>query len=232
MESIIKPKIDSEPPKSLHKKEGGSTTLEQCGWCKFASGSHRHNYCIEGKCILKKSYSDKIQWDTKCSFKNASKADLEAIIESHKYTISENKGAIQRHKEYILEIKRMMPLAAIRPPLPSDRKAEHFNIDDPIAVFYDKENKWFFGQVKNGYRHQDGFVSFRLDELGPQTANDKTFPFKDGYSGMGMSVPHVMLKKEYDFFERHPRDYQVWCKKGYMNNYNGKQIQLAEIKPK
>ena len=40
---------DGEPPVEMRRKEGESTTFEQCGWCKHAMGSHRYSYCIEGR---------------------------------------------------------------------------------------------------------------------------------------------------------------------------------------
>jgi hypothetical protein len=217
-----------EPSIEYRSKLHGSTTLKQCGWCIYASGTHRYSYCIEGSCSLQKSYSKDIKWDNKCLFINASKSEIKAFIEHHEYDIKNHESSIERHKKYIIELQKIESEAPERPSLPDDRPHDHFNIDDHVAVW--QGDKWYFGEVRNGYRHQDGCVSFCLDGIGPQEANDKEFPFKEGFWGLGVSVPIILLKSEYDFFKDNQKEYDIWCEKAYSKSFNGKTLEPVEIK--
>lgn len=239
----------SEPPKELQNKKANSTKFKQCGWCKYAMGSHRYNYCIEGRCQLME-YDNTVTWETKCKFINVFDITIDRIIESKKYSIKDRENSIERLKDEIkvLEKIKEKSIKGI-PPLPNDRKADHFNIDDEVAVYFEKEidnkeyigainkngkiskfSKWYFGNVKDGYRHHDGCVSYRLNGIGPQTANDKVFPFEKGFWGSGYAIPTVMLKSEYDYFKKHKKHYKMWCKKAYDKKFNGEILKVAEIK--
>jgi hypothetical protein len=199
-------------------REKGSTTLNQCGWCEYAMGSHRYNYCIEGKCNLQKSYSPYVVWSDKCKLLDASISDINAIIKNHKYQIESCESSIKRYKKYIKVLNTIMSKAPTRPPLPDDRSHDHFKLGDEIALHMD--NEWHFGEVMPGYRHHDGCVSYRLENKGPQG--------KD-FWGCGVSVPIVMLKSEYDFFKINERSYEAWCEKAYSKKYNGNTLRHAPI---
>lgn len=105
------------------------------------------------------------------------------------------------------------------PPLPRNRKHNHFNIGDKVVVFYN--NLWYTGEVKNGYRHHDGCVSYKLDGIGPQNEGE--------YWGCGFGVPCVMLKSEYDWFRDNPDKYKIWRDKSCAERYNGEIIELPEV---
>ncbi len=106
------------------------------------------------------------------------------------------------------------------PPLPSNRKYNHFNIKDKIVVLHNNLNLWYTGEVKNGYRHHDGCVSYKLDGIGPQDGE---------YWGCGFGVPCVMLKSEYDWFVLNPDKYKIWRDKSCAENYNGEKIELPKV---
>ena len=218
-----------EPPEDLKEKEANSTTLEQCGWCEFAMGSHRYDYCIRGKCRLRRSYEDEIYWDTLCLFRDASQNEVQAFIKYQEYEIREAENGVRRRHGFIVDLEKLKADKPYRPALPSDRRHDHFNVGDEVAVATGEDRKWYFGEVKVGYRHHDGCVSFRLDGIGPQEANDETFPYKDGYIGGGIAVPSVMLKSEYDFFVEHPEGWNVWRNKVEAKKYNGEKITLPEL---
>lgn len=196
-------------------RERNSTTLKQCGWCEFASGMHRYNYCIEGKCHLDKSYSKDVHWDTPCKFSNASKYEIKSIIDSHKYEIDSCKGQIKSHENYIKKLLTLKKTAVKRPALPDDRETEHFKLGVGVAVYFD--DKWHFGKVVSGYRTYDGCVSYDLDD----------YPKKG--IGCGNAVPIVMLKSEYDWFKENPKEYLIWCDKAYKESYNGNKLDVAPI---
>ena len=216
-----------EPPVTMHDKASGSTTLLQCGWCEYASGTHRYNYCINGRCALLRDYGKEreVVWNDKCHLIDASQSELGSLVDYHIYKIDSYEASIKRHNKYIECLRELIPSSPLRPPLPSDRKHDHFNIDDEIYVYMDdmEVSGWFAGIVKNGYRHHDGCVSYRLYNVGPQ---------EKGFWGCGMSVPIVLLKYEYEFFQANPSEYAVWCAKAYDKDYNGKTIEVAPIEPK
>ena len=85
-------------------------------------------------------------------------------------------------------------------------------------LFY--EGKWTKGVVKEGYRHHDGCVSYKLENIGPQ---------EKGFWGCGMSVPTVLLESEYTWFIENPDSYKFWSSKAYNREYNGKTIPVAPI---
>ena len=203
----------NEPPENLRQREGGSTTLEQCGWCEYASGSHRFSYCISGKCRLGKSYDKDVKWDTPCRIATASKSDLEALVKNHEYTINNCDGQIKRQQETIAILQERMKDATDRPPLPSDRPHDHFNIDDRIRVFMDGE--WVSGEGRNGYRHHDGCVSYRLNGKGPQL---------EGFWGMGYAVPSVMLETTAIKLLESRQEASVWFEKACDKDFNGEKI--------
>ncbi len=224
-----------EPPERMINREQGSTNFKQCGWCEYAMGSHRHNYCISGSCQLQRSYDDDIKWDTLCLFVSTSQADIQALIGYKEYRIKGAEDSIQQYKKYIEILSKMKEEAPVRPPLPNDRKFGHFNIDDEVMVASaekdaeDNALRWYSGKVKDGYRHQDGCVSFCLNGIGPQEANDTEFPFKGGYWGTGICVPTIILKSEYDFFVDNPSEFEIWKEKVESEVYNGKSIELPPL---
>lgn len=215
-------KYENEPPLKDQDRESGSTTLKQCGWCEHASGSHRYNYCISGTCSLQKSYNRDVTWDKECVLKDASKSDIDSMISSHKYSIKSAEASIKSHIEHIETLINIHLSATERPSLPDDRKHDHFNIGEPIAMFY--EDKWVFGEVRNGYRHHDGCVSYMLNGIGPQDIDKGS-----GYWGVGVSVPIIMLKSEYDFFKENNTEYKKWCSIAYDKSFNGETIEVSEI---
>lgn len=107
--------------------------------------------------------------------------------------------------------------------LPSMRKYNHFNIDDEVAVFI--ENNWYFGKVKNGYRHHDGCVSYELENYGPKETDEN---FKS-FLSCGFMIPGIMLKSEYDYFQKNPEEYVEWISKSYNRKYNGNYLEIAII---
>lgn len=223
-----------EPPESMVGRKCGSTNFKQCGWCEHASGSHRYEYCISGKCQLQRSYDNEIKWDTQCLFTDASKSDIRALIDYKKRGIGNSRNSIKRNQNHIEILSELKKKADARPPLPGDRESEHFKIGKKVMVAIAEKKGdtrcWYEGEVKNGYRHQDGCVSFRLDDIGPQGANDTDFPFKDGYWGCGICVPTVMLKTEYIFFLNNLDAFAIWKRKVEVKDYNGDKIELPLLR--
>lgn len=208
----------NEPALERRNNAYGSTTLKQCGWCEYASGSHRYNYCISGRCSLDKSYNKEVNWKDSCKFLDASKADVDAIINNHKWQIESATGTILRHKEYTKILKRLKNGLPERPALPDDRKGSHFEIDAPVRVWL--EGNWVKGVVKYGYRHQDGRVSYKLEGRGPQEVE---------FWGQDISTPTILLESEWQFFANNPSEYKVWSEKAYDKKFNGLILNIAPI---
>ena len=196
--------LNNEPPVELRHKEKDSTTLKQCGWCKFTgSGSFRHSYMISGSCNLAHYagggvHSD-VKWDTPCIFTEASRADISAMIDGHQREIKSSEDSIQRHGEHIAELTVLQKNANDRPTLPQDRSHDHFDAGDPVVVFC--EGKWRSGTVEPGYRHHDGCVSYRMDGFGPQDS---------GFWGCGTSRPEALLAKEAEWFANNQDQFVIW----------------------
>lgn len=151
----------------LRNRKAGSTTLKQCGWCKYrGTGSYRHDCMIEGNCKLLPDYDEEndVRWDTPCVIINKGKEDIARYIKSHKYAIEDSKKEIKREQEIINNLRGFISKAKNIPPLPWNRGAEHFNVGDRIAAYDESSIAWRFGTVVYGYRHHDGCVSFHLDE--------------------------------------------------------------------
>lgn len=215
---------EGEPPESIRQKTAGSTTFVQCGWCKHAgSGSHRFNYMIHGYCDLVDSFRDQkeLKWDSKCLLQNVSKSEIGTMISHHKYTIENARSTIKNRKEYIIALRERAETAKYAPPLAEDRHADHFNTGDKIAIWMGeietkskkkiKINEWFAGEVKPGYRHHDGAVSYRIDNIGPQN---------DSFWGCGIYYAGVMLMSEYEWFAQNPKEFKEWIEKSKEKAYN------------
>ena len=190
--------------KDLHK-EYNSTTLKKCGWCKYMSGTHRYDYCIEGNCSILNECANNRRWNDECFFLTSSKNDVKSIIEKHQLNITNKRYEIKRSEEYI---NLLVSLKSVnRPPLPCNRKSDHFNIND--EVIYHCNNKWCNGVVCYGYRHHEGLVSC--------LSYNKTVIY-------GIGVPLIMLKTEYEFFLHNIKEYDIWCHTAYSKTYNGETL--------
>ena len=118
--------------------------------------------------------------------------------------------------------------------LPHNRSHDFFNIDDKIACYltFEKDHElynkgdegWFLGEVRLGYRHHDGCVSYRLNGVGPQDPErDKNgTPLDDdfkGYWGSGYSQPGVMKLEEFLYFKDHTDEYIEWFEMSKEHSY-------------
>ena len=196
-----------EPPMELRNNQPNSTTFESCGWCKHASGSHRYNYCISGNCQLQKQYDNEIKWDTKCILKNASKSQIFSLVKDKKRHIESCKESISRYEEHITMLIAFQTNAKYCPTLPEDRECNHFHLEDEIRVYVD--DCWYSGNVVNGYRSGDGCVSYEYFNNGLNSG------------GCGLSIPHILLRSEYEFFQKNKDAYENWCSIAYNKSFNG-----------
>jgi len=106
--------------------------------------------------------------------------------------------------------------------LPNERPFDYFNIGDKIFTYLtikDDPSKsgWYSGEVKQGYRHHDGCVSFRLDGIGPQ---DETEPDFQGFWGSGTQNPGILKLEEFIYFYEHSQEYVEWHQKAIESLYN------------
>lgn len=200
-----------EPPEELKYKERNSTTLKQCGWCEHASGTHRHDYCIDGECYL--IPDTKVYWSKDCVIKEALTHEIKSLVESHKQTIECAKRKIARY-ENLIEILGSFETIDC-PPLPKDRSFDHFSVGDLVMAFYPKEDIWEEGIVCEGRGHYDGCVSF--------TTVDAT-------RWCGVNQPTILLKEEFDFFRANPKVFEIWEKKSCHKPYNGDIIKFPPVR--
>ena len=197
-------------------RKRGDTTFKQCGWCQFrGGGSYRYDAMLSGGCTLLSEYSEhrERKWHSSCVIKTLGRADLRDIIRSKRSKIEGDQESIKARRSEIADIKKLIGEARDRPPLPSARCHDHFNIDDRVYVLF--EDKWNRGTVVSGYRHHDGCVSYVLDDYSASA----------GGWGCGFATPCVMLKKEYDYFLKRPLDFEEWLRNSD-REYNGKKLPL------
>lgn len=213
MENIF----DNEPPVEMREKAKGSTNMEQCGWCDNAWGSHRYGYCISGRCDLMKDCGDEIKWNTRCLLGNMSRNDIVALVDYHKREIKNSEQNIRNEKQHISDLKRIAKKRGYRPPLPFDRKHDHFKLNKRVVVYINEYGKWCFGDIREGYRTYDGCVSYKLDDIGPQVGE---------FWGCGACTPIVMLEGEYKWFKKHPDEYDMWFALAIKDTKEFKKVEL------
>ena len=172
---------------------------------------------LSGGCDLLPEYSEysERKWDSPCIIKTFGKADLQDIIRSKQAEIGSNRKSIQRLDKEIAEIKNLEKSVKEKPPIPSARAHDYLNLKDRVYVFY--QNRWNAGTVVSGYRHHDGCVNYVLDD----------YPDSEKGWGCGVAVPCVMLKWEFDYFRKHPLDFEAWLS-NCDRKYNGENLPLMD----
>jgi len=196
----------------------GETTLKQCGWCEYAScGSCRHDCYLSTSCSLLKEYGvgREVYWDTECIVKKLGKDDFKSVISSKNYAIKNHKDGIKSLQKEIAIIKGLK--LKEKPLLPDNRPYDYYNLNDVIYVFFNKHKKWVKGKVVRGYRHQDGCVSYVLEDY-PES--------RKGW-GCGASVPWILKEWEYKFFKKYPADFKDWLELSN-REYNGKKMPIKD----
>jgi hypothetical protein len=212
---------DSEPvwdEKTTELTSGDSNFL-YCGWCKYASGSHRYGACLSGRCSLSKEGENEVAWDIPCHIMTKNEKEIKEIIKDKEKEIKNYKGRIKLYKDQIEILKNIK--AKDIPPLPRNRSHDHFNIEDKIMIFPTFEgslikDRWIEGEVIDGYRHHDGCVSGKIYE------KYHNGDYLNGHGfGSGYQIPFVMKKTEYEFFVKDPKAFQEWIKNACSESFNG-----------
>lgn len=209
-----------EPSRAIDiNRKSGSTTFNNCGWCKYAGGgSCRYSYYISTICSFF-SYANKKVEETGvstvgCLLRKLSKEDIAELVKAYQKKI---KG-LERKKE--LETRLLNRLSSLakrleeKPYLSDLRPHDHFNVDDEIVFFIDtKEEKmirqgFIKAKVIYGYRHHDGCVS---------SIAQKVMHLNNDYHGgkglsAGASRGDVMLLSEFKYLKSNPDFAKVWVK--------------------
>ena len=212
--------MDREPEwnaENMNKRQG-DTTFKTCGWCEHVGcGFIRYDCHLNSTCSLMKDYGTfkDVVFDTPCKITQLGKLDIDNIIQSKKYGITNLKAEIKRTQK---EIATLRSISAIdRPPLPDKRPCQYYPLGDIVWVLF--KGKWSKGTVVSGYRSGDGCVSYILDD------NKKCIA--DRGWGSGVAVPGVLKDWEYKYFKNNFDDYLVWLD-GSNKKYNGTHIDLDE----
>lgn len=199
--------------------KNGDTTFKQCGWCEHrGSGSYRYDCMISGDCTLAKMYGNfhNVKWDTLCNIIKLGKDDLQSIIESKNYEITEHNNGISSVEEEISKLRELFEKAEWKPALPDSRHYDYCE-GEKIWIFY--EDKWCSGIVVPGYRSHDGCVSYILDDF-PESK-----PGAKGPWGCGVAVPGILKEKEYNYFKAVPKRFLEWSKL-CDRSYNGEKMPM------
>ncbi len=198
-------------------RKQGDTTLRTCGWCEYTSGGAvRYGCYLSTSCSLMKRYGPgkDVYWDTVCIVQHLGKRDIDSVVKSKAYEITEHENAIKRLKREIDTLNMLSKDHPDSPPLPDSRVCDYYNVGDTVFIFH--ENKWNRGVVVSGYRHHDGCVSYVLDDYADS---------KVGW-GCGYAVPGVLKEWEYDYFKKNGSNFLEWL--GVCDRkYNGESLDLA-----
>ncbi len=204
-------------------KKRGDTTFEICGWCEHRGcGSCRYDCLLSGDCSLMKDYGDErnVKWDTPCKIMQLGPVDLDSIIKSKKWQIDSYRQQIKSVRKEIAVIEELIREVGYKPPLPSSRPCDYYNVGDGVWVFH--EGKWNPGTVVLGYRHHDGCVSYILDDYPASKPSEK------GPWGCGYAIPGILKDEELQYFKLHPEDFATYCNLSD-RAYNGEKAPMAEM---
>lgn len=199
-----KPEWNAE---NINRKRG-STDFKTCGWCSHSLGVSRYDCTLHGNCNLQ-SYHNEVEWHEECPIVHLGKGDLSAEMNTKEWEINIDLTSIERKKSQITQLAELRKRATDKPPLSHNRKAEHFNVGNRVAVYIKGVDKdWKFGTVVDGCRHHDGCVSFMYDK----------HPGKEPFGG-GSEHPSIMLESEWEWFSHNLEDFARWLKSSleYMN---------------
>ncbi len=199
-------------------RERGATTFEMCGWCEYIGcGSFRYNCAISANCDLLPDYGPESgrRWDSACYIKLLGVDDIAAIVRAKGHAIEQAEGKIKRTKKEVSVLSKIG--VVIKPPLPNNRPYNYYNGGDIVWIFH--ELKWNKGAVVKGYRHQDGCVSYVLDDC----------PGSEKGWGCGCAVPCVLKEWEFNHFRTHLSDFDTWLTLSD-RKYNGKKLDLGAYK--
>lgn len=186
---------DPEWTAEIRNRRKGATTFKTCGWCKHATvGRARYSCMLSTRCDLLKEYGiGDTHWDTPCIVKKLGKLDFKDIVGSKRLSIQELRNSIGGLKEDIKVIKGLK--LKNKPPLPSNRSCEYYNVGEVIYVMLVKKKKWVKATVVSGYRHHDGCVSFMYGK-------------KEG--GAGYAIPGLLKEWEFKYFKANPQEFREW----------------------
>lgn len=207
-------------------RKRGATTLNFCGWCKYAGGgSCRYNYYITTTCSLKTSaglHDDQRHFNTPCFLPEAPIAELDQLrsgLEQQLNLLKKTKTATDEKIVILLELEK---LAEKKPAFPNHRPHDWFNEGDPLVCYIGEWEKRLlpdkFATAKGilGYRHHDGCISVCFD------SKVHTGEYLNGHgSGYGMSRPEVMHAWECEYMLKHPDFCNVWLKLGTGGHLEG-----------
>lgn len=203
-------------------RKSDSTTLKQCGWCKYCGGgSCRYNCSITTSCTLLHDYGlgSNTYWDTPCLLQFLSKEDMNQIIQRKQWNIKNHLKSIEQLKHEIKTIEEME--FPVKPPLP-DNRFHDYQEGEVVWVFNDERKKWIRGIVVPGYRSHDGCVSYILDDIPESQLNQQ------GPRGCGVSVPGILTDEEYQYFIKHLEDFKIWLHLSD-KEYNGEREPIQDM---
>ena len=197
----------------------GSTTFNICGWCKYAGcGSACYNYHIQTQCSFKTTggLDDKQRsFNTPCLFHSIAQKELDEIREALTGQCKIVKTSITTIRSKIKFLTGLKSKAVQKPAICSVRPHNWFNLGDKVFVFNNSQGLFIKGTVSKGYRHQDGWVTVKLEEE-ISVRRKKLKPM-----GMGEERPEVLHEWEYQFFSKNPSFINTWLENTEVAKYEG-----------
>jgi hypothetical protein len=203
------------------KRKWGTTTLNVCGWCKFAAGDGvgRHNYCIATTCSLipppcdiEDGHKEKFGFNTPCMLTNGSDKTIEDSINRFKAMRDDTQARYEIAAAKVSYLLDIVKTAEKKPLLSLHRPSDWFNTGDQVMCFIDFDEATVSGfisaPVVEGYKHHQGFVSVR--------AKTPIHNNLDNDEGCGLCFciqrPEVLHEWEYNYLRAHPEFLKVWMR--------------------
>jgi len=196
-------------------RKDGSTTYNNCGWCKYhTGGSARYEYMISTNCDFLEKAGKKSEErgvaSIGCLLTKITGEEISELVDAYQTKKTELQKQMDRTEIVVNKMMEIAQKAEDKPYLLDLRPYNHFNIGDRIIIFISKKQKYLKsgfieGTVIGGYRHHDGGVSFIADE---QFHNEDYMTGKGGSSGTAST--NIMLKKEFDYLRADKQFAEVW----------------------
>ena len=200
-------------------RRSGATTLNVCGWCRYAGGGgKRYNYMITTCCGIKSvagMKSESRRFNSPCCFQKMSVEQLDKIRQRLK--LSQDR-LVAKKRQMDEKIKLLLTLekkAEKKPPMPVCRSFEWFDLDDVVNCYVEQwescivADDFLSAKVINGCHSGDGSVWVCFDK---RVSTDKYL--NGAGSDYGFQRPEVMHEWEFAYLLEHPDFASIWAQGG------------------
>lgn len=190
--------------------EWKNTTLEYCGWCKYAENCTTRNGCnMEATCGLITDpyrngsgflHTEKFRFDTPCAVTRCSQLMLESHMAGLKAKRERLKAEKERVGNFVVAANNALKQAEQKPCFAGWRPSDYFKVGDEVMLF--SEPIIEIGKVIDGYRCGDSFITVHVDK-------------REGFHGeretlLPANRPEILKPWEVSYLKYHYDYRRVW----------------------